>query len=95
MNSNSIYTLLLLVVVLVADSVSGFSVATPPFVGGDVFDKSLRGIDDNIETVTFDPTEGDCAPLTRNNKDEVWLPQVRQLLNFPRLKKKIVMCVCF
>lgn len=38
-------------------------------------DKSLDGIDG--DSATFDPTEGDNAALTRNNKDEVWVQQVR------------------
>lgn len=38
-------------------------------------DKSLDGIDG--ESSTFDPTEGDNAALKRNNKDEVWVQQVK------------------
>ena len=37
-------------------------------------DRSMKGIDD---AGTFDPTSGDSAALKRNNKDEVWVPQVR------------------
>jgi hypothetical protein len=35
----------------------------------------LRGIDKD-ESI-FDPTGGDNPALTRNNNDQVWVPQVR------------------
>jgi hypothetical protein len=36
-------------------------------------DRTMKGID---ESTDFDPTAGDNAALTRNNKGEVWVPQV-------------------
>jgi hypothetical protein len=39
-------------------------------------DKTLDGID---AAGSFDPTDGDNAAVERNNKDEVWVPQVRVL----------------
>ena len=39
-------------------------------------DKTLRGIDSDDSV--FEPTGGDGAALKRNNKDEVWVSQVRQ-----------------
>ena len=41
----------------------------------DPIDRSLKGIDADADT--FDPTAGDSPALTRNNNDEVWVPQVR------------------
>jgi hypothetical protein len=35
----------------------------------------MKGIDKDPST--FDPTAGDSPALTRNNKDQVWVPQVR------------------
>jgi hypothetical protein len=44
----------------------------------DPVDKSMRGVDGKDESGTvFDPTSGSAAALTRNNKGEVWVPQVR------------------
>jgi hypothetical protein len=37
------------------------------------FQRNLKGIDGND---VFDPTSGENAPLTYNNKNEVWVPQV-------------------
>lgn len=65
-------------------SVAAFSAVAPNRAGavakGSV-DRSMKGID---EKGSFDPTQGENAALTRNNKDEVWVPQVRYL----------VICVC-
>lgn len=41
--------------------------------GIDAVDRSMKGID---AEGSFDPTEGDGAALTRNNKGEVWNLQV-------------------
>ncbi len=40
-------------------------------------DKTLQGIDTAADHDTFDPLGGDSPALIRNNKDEVWVPQVR------------------
>jgi hypothetical protein len=37
-------------------------------------DRTMKGVD---ESTDFDPTAGDNAALTRNNKGEVWVSQVR------------------
>lgn len=59
---------------------SAFSAVAPSNVGStQPVDKSLKGID-SAEGV-FDPTSGDNAALTRNNKDEVWVPQVRNMIH--------------
>ena len=70
---------------LCAVTVEAFSAVAPPSKtktaakggGGapnlDPVDKTMKGLDD--ETV-FDPTSGSSAALTRNNKGEVWVPQV-------------------
>ena len=71
-------------VALLAGNVSGFSAVAPKSSsasaakGGapqmEPVDKTLTGID---KEGSFDPTEGDNPALQRNNKDEVWVPQVR------------------
>ena len=38
-------------------------------------DRTLKGIDDDKSA--FDPTAGENSALTRNNKGEVWVSQVR------------------
>jgi hypothetical protein len=43
-------------------------------------DRSLKGID--ADAATFDPVSGENPALTRNNNDEVWVPQVRPTLHF-------------
>ena len=48
-------------------------VATEPTQ--DLVDKSFVGYKDG-----FDPTEGDNAALKRNNKEEVWVPQVKRYM---------------
>jgi hypothetical protein len=35
-----------------------------------------RNLKDIVEKDVFDPTAGENAPLTYNNKNEVWVPQV-------------------
>jgi hypothetical protein len=42
----------------------------------DPVDKSMGGVDAGNDSA-FDPTSGSSAALTRNNKGEVWVPQVR------------------
>ena len=60
-----------------AATASAFSAVVPTnggaSVGTDAIDKSMRGID---AEGSFDPTEGDNSALTRNNNDQVWVPQV-------------------
>lgn len=55
-------------------SASAFSAVKPntAYVAKGEIDRSMKGID---ETGAFDPTVGDNAALTRNNNDEVWVPQ--------------------
>lgn len=75
-----------------AISAAAFSAVSPASVGSSVsngdspepIDHSLRGID---AEGSFDPAEGDNAALTRNNKDEVWVQQVR-LIGF--ISKKCI-----
>ena len=42
-------------------------------------DRTLEGIDDSS---VFDPTSGESPAVTRNNKDEVWVSQVRYIFLF-------------
>lgn len=42
----------------------------------DAVDKTMQGIDNDS---AFDPTAGDSPAVGRNNKDEVWVSQVRQV----------------
>ena len=42
----------------------------------DPVDKTMGGVDAGDDSA-FDPTSGAGAALTRNNKGEVWVPQVR------------------
>jgi hypothetical protein len=77
------YTALSLVALL-AGNASAFSAVAPKSSspaaaqGGapqmEPVDKTMTGID---KEGSFDPTEGDNPALQRNNKDEVWVPQVR------------------
>lgn len=67
-----------LILASMASTASAFSAVAPSSSGAslgntDPVDKSLRGIDGDDST--FDPTEGDNAALTRNNNDQVWVPQ--------------------
>lgn len=74
-------------VLLLTENVSAFSAVAPksttPATGSklpnlDPVDKTLDGID---AEGSFDPTDGDNAAIQRNNKDEVWVPQVRKYIN--------------
>jgi hypothetical protein len=63
-----------------AASANAFSAVAPkttsssgPATGGDAIDKTLEGINVGDD---YDPTSGDSPPLTRNNHDQVWVPQV-------------------
>ena len=65
-------------------------VATDPEVSTgpstDPVDKTLTGIDDAAEHDVFDPHAGNNPALTRNNNDEVWVPQVRACdMNVPSI----------
>ncbi len=55
-------------------------VATEPEVSAgpstDPVDKTLKGIDDAATHDVFDPLSGNGPALTRNNNEEVWVPQV-------------------
>jgi hypothetical protein len=69
-----------LILAYLVNAVSAFSAVAPPTGGAatgnpDPVDRSLRGIDK--DEATFDPTTGDSPALTRNNNDQVWVPQVR------------------
>ena len=61
------------------------NVATEPEVATgpstDPVDKTLKGIDDAAEYDVFDPLGGNGPALTRNNIDELWVPQVRIFMN--------------
>jgi len=58
-------------------SASAFSAVAPKAGAGAVkkgdIDRSMKGID---EKGSFDPVEGENAALKRNNKNQVWVPQV-------------------
>jgi hypothetical protein len=58
----------------VAPAANSAAVDAPPV------DRSMKGIDDDVANA-FDPTTGENPALTRNNKDEVWVPQVRNIRN--------------
>lgn len=69
-----------LILASMASAASAFSAVAPSNSGASLgntepVDRSLRGIDSDEST--FDPTDGDNAALTRNNNDQVWVPQVR------------------
>ena len=71
-----------LLLVSLTSSVSAFSAVAPSSAGTatgnpDPVDRSMRGIDKDDST--FDPTSGDSPALTRNNNDQVWVPQVREI----------------
>jgi hypothetical protein len=53
---------------------SPFLVAALSNVAPGTFQRNLKDI---VEKDVFDPTAGENAPLTYNNKNEVWVPQVR------------------
>jgi hypothetical protein len=79
-------TLALFLLSLVASGASAFSAVAPnragPVAKGEV-DRTMQGID---AAGAFDPTAGENPALTRNNKDEVWVPQVGR-------KKHIGLCI--
>lgn len=57
---------------------SAFSAVAPSNTGNtEPVDKSLTGIDSSDDV--FDPTGGDNSALIRNNNEEVWVPQVRNM----------------
>ena len=57
-------------------SVSAFSAVAPQkTVAAGSIDRTMEGID---AADAFDPAEGENSALTRNNKGEVWVSQVRQ-----------------
>lgn len=67
-----------LILASMASAASAFSAVAPSNSGASLgntepVDRSLRGIDSDEST--FDPTDGDNAALTRNNNDQVWVPQ--------------------
>jgi hypothetical protein len=85
-------SLVVVVVVLSLGCATAFSAVAPNSVtttpassstnpAFDVVDKTLTGID---AAGSFDPTDGDYAAVQRNNKDEVWVNQVRR--NFSSAK---------
>jgi porphobilinogen synthase len=64
-------------------TVSAFSPVAPSSAGSvgsvpsaELVDKSLRGIDSDAKHDVYDPLGGSRPPLTRNNNDQVWVPQV-------------------
>jgi hypothetical protein len=63
------------------DRASAFSAVAPKTAGTtpsfESVDRSMKGIDSD-NSAAFDPTEGENAALTRNNKGEVWVSQVRK-----------------
>lgn len=77
-----------LLIAYLAASASAFSAVAPKSGaakaanGGapdlDPIDRSLKGID--ADASVFDPTTGENPALTRNNNDEVWVPQVCTIL---------------
>jgi hypothetical protein len=69
-----------LVLASLVHTASAFSAAAPASNGAatgtpDPVEKSMRGIDTDD---AFDPTGGDSPAVSRNNNDEVWVPQVRE-----------------
>jgi porphobilinogen synthase len=60
-------------------SVNAFSQIAPSSAGtsglGETIDRSLRGIDTTAKHDVYDPLGGSRPPLTRNNNDQVWVPQ--------------------
>jgi ABC-type transport system substrate-binding protein len=57
-------------------SASAFSAVAPKSSAAksSSVDKTLHGVD--ADPNVFDPTSGENPAVTRNNKDEVWVPQV-------------------
>jgi hypothetical protein len=65
-----------LLIASLATSASAFSAVAPKSAvakAGSV-DKTLQSVD--ADANVFDPTSGENPALTRNNNDEVWVPQV-------------------
>jgi len=65
---------------LTVSSVSAFSQIAPTSAGtpsglGETIDRSLRGVDLGAQHDVYDPLGGSRPPLTRNNNDQVWVPQ--------------------
>jgi len=70
-----------------ASGAAGFSAVVPPKSSSapaksstgktDPVDKGMRSLDD--DDATFDPTGGQNPAVIRNNKDEVWVSQVRTI----------------
>ena len=72
-----------------AHTASGFSAVVPSSTGTPApVDKSMRGVDP--PDTPFDPTEGETSALTRNNKDQVWVSQVRYFGRLYRLRLSIL-----
>lgn len=67
--------LTLAIVAALVGSANAFSAVAPNGNAAAAVDHSLKGIDDGAAHDVFDPTAGDNAALTRNNKDDVWVPQ--------------------
>ena len=64
-------------------AVASFSVQSPVSSGAEKvasvsesIDHTMKGADDDLSYDAFDPLEGERPALVRNNKDEVWVPQV-------------------
>jgi hypothetical protein len=57
-------------------SASAFSAVAPKSAAAKIapVDKTLQSVD--ADPNVFDPTSGENPALTRNNNDEVWVPQV-------------------
>ena len=70
---------------LAVSSTYAFSpVAQTPAGSGTVpsaesIDRSLRDIDSTAKHDVYDPLGGSNPPLTRNNNDQVWVPQVGRM----------------
>jgi hypothetical protein len=65
-----------LLIASLAASASAFSAVAPKSSAAKTgsVDKTLHNVDADADV--FDPTSGENPALTRNNNDEVWVPQV-------------------
>lgn len=80
---------------LTVGQASAFSAVAPPKASSPVsaggssepVDRSMKGIDS--DAAAFDPTSGDTPALSRNNKDQVWVPQVRDCNNLAPISQCI------
>lgn len=65
-----------LLIASLSASASAFSAVAPKSSAAKIgsVDKTLQNVDADADT--FDPTSGENPALTRNNNDEVWVPQV-------------------